>query len=109
MEAARVLLLLGATRLFPFTAAQQFTDTLLGLDYPGLSENCLEALNSTVTACPSFLIQVSVNNPRLNSEELQALCNNGCLESLRSVRQIIQNGCNTNKDVVQFDGVVFPG
>ena len=89
--------------------AQQFEDKVMGLDYPEISENCLEALNTTVPNCPSFLIRVSVDNPRLNSEQLTALCTPNCRTALTSVRQTIASGCNLDTDIVEFDGVAWPG
>lgn len=89
--------------------AQQFEDTVMGLDYPGASENCMEALSTIAPNCPSFLIGVSVNNPRLDSEQLAALCTPACRTALTNVRQTIASGCNLDTDVVEFDGVIWPG
>lgn len=86
--------------------AQQFKDTAMELDYPGVSENCMEALNTTAPNCPSFLIGVSATNPRLDSEQLTALCTPACRTALTNVRQTIALGFNLDTDVVEFDGVI---
>ncbi|OBT53418.1 hypothetical protein VE04_07002 [Pseudogymnoascus sp. 24MN13] len=86
--------------------AQQFKDTAMELDYPGVSENCMEALNTTAPNCPSFLIGVSATNPRLDSEQFTALCTPACRTALTNVRQTIALGCNLDTDVVEFDGVI---
>ena len=89
--------------------AQQFQDIQLGLDYPDVSEQCLDALNTTVTNCPSFLIGASVDNPRLDSERLAALCTPACRTGLTNARSTIAAGCNKASDTITIDGVVFPG
>lgn len=89
--------------------AQQFEDTVMELDCLGISENCMEALNSNAPNCPSFLIGVSVNNPRLDLEQLTALCTLACHTALTNVRQTISSGCNLDTDVVEFDGVIWSG
>lgn len=100
-------LLLGLLNVFAY--AQQFEDIVMGLDYPGVSENCAEALNTTMPGCPSFLIRVSVDNPRLNSDQLTNLCTSRCRSSMTSVRQVIASTCNKNTDVVNIDDVIWPG
>ncbi|KAK0724574.1 hypothetical protein B0H67DRAFT_641092 [Lasiosphaeris hirsuta] len=89
--------------------SQQFTDVTLGHDaYPGLSEQCYEALNTTVQSCPGFLAVNSVEMPRLASSMLDALCTPGCRSSLTSVRSIIASGCAANTDVIAVGRVVYP-
>ena len=109
MAGTRSLSLLLLAFLMSSAYAQQFKDMAMGLDYPGISKNCVQALNTTVPNCPSFLIGVSVDNPRLNSEQLSALCTPNCRNALTRVRRTIASGCNLNTDVVEFDGVVWPG
>jgi hypothetical protein len=41
------------------TTAQQFSDVPLPVNYPGISDGCFDALNTTVT-CPAFLIDISI-------------------------------------------------
>ena len=62
--------------------AQQFIDMTLGHDiYPGLGEQCYEALNTTVKNCPGFLAVHVVEMPRLASPMLDALCTPDCRSS----------------------------
>lgn len=89
--------------------AQQFQDVIMGIAWPGLSETCVNALNTTVPSCPSFLIRASVDNPRLDSEQLTALCTTSCRTDLTSVRGTIASACNPTTDVIKLDGVVYPG
>ena len=89
--------------------AQQFTDITLGhAAYPGLNEQCYEALNTTVQSCPGFLAVHSVEMPRLASPILDALCTPGCKSSLTSVRGVIALGCAANTDVIEMGRVVYP-
>ncbi|KAK1752213.1 carbohydrate-binding module family 50 protein [Echria macrotheca] len=88
--------------------AQQFQDVVMGIAWPGLSESCVTALNTTVPNCPSFLIRVSVDNPRLDEEQLEDLCTTSCRTDLTTVRGTIASACNPTTDVIQLDGVVYP-
>ncbi|KAK3946802.1 hypothetical protein QBC32DRAFT_248799 [Pseudoneurospora amorphoporcata] len=88
---------------------QQLNGTIRGLDYPGLSSGCLTALNTTVAACPAFLASVSVDNPRLNTDQLSALCTTACRTGLTSVRSTIAAACKAAADTIELpDGVVYP-
>jgi hypothetical protein len=90
--------------------AQQFNDTVLGnRAYPGLSDQCTEALNTTVKDCPSFMAAASVDMPRLDSSSLDTLCTSACQSSLTSVRNVIAKGCRADKDVIEIRSVVYPG
>lgn len=89
--------------------AQQFVDVTLGHDaYPGLSEQCYEALNTTVQSCPGFLAVDLVEMPRLASPMLDALCTPSCSSSLRSVRGVIASGCTADTDIIAMGRVVYP-
>ncbi|KAK6950779.1 hypothetical protein Daesc_007304 [Daldinia eschscholtzii] len=88
--------------------SQQFEDITLGLDYPGISDACIDALNTTVSKCPGFLVSVSIDNPRLNSEQLSSLCTSDCRTSLTNARKTIASGCNQKSDTLTLDGVVWP-
>ncbi|KAK2013707.1 LysM domain-containing protein [Colletotrichum eremochloae] len=91
------------------TNAQQFADVTLGHDaYPGLSDTCYEALNTTVGDCPGFVAVNMVEMPRLASPMLEALCTPGCKSSLASVRSIIASGCAADTDVIAMGRVVYP-
>lgn len=88
---------------------QQFEGTFRGIGYPGLSDGCLNALNTTIKACPLLLADAALDNPRLNSEQLTELCTASCYSSLSSVRDTISVGCNAPNDTIEFDSVVYPG
>lgn len=89
--------------------AQQFSDVLISSSgYPGLTDQCAEALNSTVQSCPGFLAEASVDMPRLDSTSLEALCTSACRSSLESVRNTIASGCGASQDVIMVDAVVYP-
>lgn len=89
--------------------AQRFDNLALGVDYPGISDVCADALNTTLTGCPSLLASVAVDNPRLSSDQLLELCTSGCQTSLRDVRQGIANACDQDSDIISYDGVDWPG
>lgn len=89
--------------------AQIFDNLALGVDYPGISDACADALNSTLSGCPSLLASVSIDNPRLTSDQLSELCTSECRTSLQDVRQEIANACNQDSDIISYDGIDWPG
>ena len=78
------------------------------MNYPGISEACARALKTTVSRCPSFLGEVSGDNPRLTSEQLAELCTSDCHASLTSVQEAIATGCN-KADSIFLNGIDQPG
>ncbi|KAI1860784.1 uncharacterized protein JN550_011246 [Neoarthrinium moseri] len=102
-------LLVNIISSFSTAEAQQFPDGLLGYSsYPGLSDSCAEALNTTVASCSVFLASVAVDMPRLASSLLDVLCTADCRSSLTSVRNVIAAGCSTSTDVLEIGSVVYP-
>lgn len=100
----------GLLSTFAIANAQQFSDGLLGYHvYPGLSDQCAEALNTTITNCASFLATVAVDMPRLDSRSLETLCTATCRSSLSSVRGTIASRCRGNTDVLEIESIVYPG
>lgn len=89
--------------------AQVFPNLLLGIDYPGISDSCSTALNTTLTSCPSLLGSVSVDNPRLDSDSLALLCTSDCQSELTSVRQTIASGCDLASDIITYEDIDYPG
>lgn len=92
-----------------FTSAQKLGDLPLSPNWQNVSESCVEALNTTVSDCPSFLGVVSVNTPRLKSDQLEQLCTQACKTSLADVRVTIEAGCDSHTDTMEWEGVVWPG
>lgn len=105
------VLLVGILSHVDVIMGQQFSDALLAnYAYPGLSDHCVEAINTTVSNCPAFLAAASVDMPRLDSSSLDALCTSACRSSLTSVRSVIASGCrDKTTDVITIDSVVYPG
>jgi hypothetical protein len=117
--------------VFLSTQAQQFSDLPLNASWPGVSNSCFQALNTTVSCpgipgtwlywvcCFSFTFldpNVCLNpatkfrsNPRMSPEKLTALCVPACLASLNSVRQTIQRACTLSADIINSDGITYPG
>jgi hypothetical protein len=89
--------------------AQIFDNLALGIEYPGISDACADALNSTLSGCPSLLASVSIDNPRLSSGQLVDLCTSECQTSLRDVHLIIAKACGQNSDIISYDNVDWPG
>lgn len=89
--------------------AQRFDEFMLAVDYPGIGDTCADALNTTVSNCPYFLGSVSIDNPRLDSDQLSLLCTSDCRTSLTSVRQTIATGCNQDSDIISLDDIDWPG
>lgn len=102
-----VLFLLALSFWAQCLTAQVFENGRFSVDYPGISETCKQALNTTVK-CPSSLGDVSEGNPRLTSEQLSELCTSDCQASLTDVRRTIAHGCN-NTDVITYEAVDWPG
>ncbi|KAH7073207.1 LysM domain-containing protein [Paraphoma chrysanthemicola] len=90
------------------THAQQLDGYSRSVNYPGLSNGCLTALNTTVANCPSLLNTASIDNPRLNSEQLTALCTTSCRDALTNARTTIKAGCSAPNDTITVDAVVYP-
>jgi len=88
---------------------QRFEGIETSVDYPGLEDQCQQALNTTVTGCPAFLGSISVDNPRLTSDQLSWLCTSDCQASLHSVQKTIANACGAESDTISYDGTDWPG
>jgi hypothetical protein len=89
--------------------AQQLEGINQSVAYPGLSDGCMDALNTTVASCPIFLDTASVDSPRLNSEQLASLCTVPCQSAMASVTSTIKSGCSAPNDTITIDAVVYPG
>jgi hypothetical protein len=109
MKVFRTKLLKPLAVLIIGTHAQQLDGYYRSVSYPGLSNGCLTALNTTVANCPSLLNTASVDNPRLNSEQLDALCTTPCRSALTNARNTIKAGCSAPNDTIIVDAVVYPG
>lgn len=99
-----ILLVLGHTII-----AQQLEGLISPVNYPGISDSCSQALNTTVANCPAFLRGIALDNPRLTSDQLSYLCTSDCHTSLINVRKTIADGCNAKSDVIFFEGIDWPG
>ena len=126
-----------AALLLPSGYAQQFSDLPIPPSWPGISNACFDALNTTVS-CPGFLGVVSIksvqrlhafssfllsscesvkiarpdlmdSNERLAPQNLTSLCVASCLTSLNNIRGIIQQGCTASADQIVYDDVTYPG
>jgi hypothetical protein len=95
------------------TAAQQFSDVPQPVNYPGISDGCFHALNTTVKSPGRFLPSISIeyvsfavfvyatpclitdlsSNPLLTSDQLSELCTPECESTLNTVRGIVAQGC----------------
>ncbi|KAK3177856.1 hypothetical protein K4F52_009408 [Lecanicillium sp. MT-2017a] len=107
----RALTLALLATILPFVGianAQTFSDAVVGHAYPGISDECAEALNTTVTNCPAYLAWAAEEMPRLVPSALDALCTTACKSSLTSVRGDIASGCGGDSDVMEVDSVVYP-
>lgn len=89
--------------------AQQFDTLVFGIDYPGISEACHEALNTTLTGCPSLLATVAIDFPRLRLDQIPLLCTADCRASLTRVQEIIAAGCGNHTNTITVDEIVWPG
>jgi len=106
--------------------AQQLTDAYIPMSYPGLGDNCLEALNTSVS-CPAYLSPLSVkyvtlseriksyrnshhvSGAILNSNQTEALCVPSCRSSLSNAREKIAAACTGQGDNITFNDIAYPG
>ena len=82
--------------------SQQFNGPQFLVDYTGISELCVQALNTTLSACPPFLLTSASDNFRLPGDRLELLCQSECLDSLNTVRN--KNIWKSYGDLAQADG-----
>ncbi|KAB8227370.1 uncharacterized protein BDW43DRAFT_247217 [Aspergillus alliaceus] len=86
---------------------QQPAGTQMFVNYPGLSDGCMEALATTVS-CPPFLPVISQNNAVLDEDTVRELCVAGCYSSLKAARATIQAACTASTDMIVYEGVAYP-
>jgi hypothetical protein len=89
------------------TAAQQFADHPFSSVYPGMSDTCASALNTTIE-CPALLGIVSYTYDILSEDQLVSICIPECRKSLENVRSIIKSSCGAQTDVMMHGNVAYP-
>ncbi|KAI7559619.1 hypothetical protein KC343_g10058, partial [Hortaea werneckii] len=108
MTCSRKLFIALAASTVHVVQAQQLKDGHPAfMSYPGISNACETALNTTVD-CPAFLQRVSVNNAILDLDQVQALCTGSCVTDLQSARSDIASACTADTDVIVYDNVAYP-
>ncbi|KAI7494236.1 hypothetical protein KC367_g8157 [Hortaea werneckii] len=108
MTCSRKLFIAFAASTVHVVQAQQLKDGHPAfMSYPGISNACETALNTTVD-CPAFLQRVSVNNAILDLDQVQALCTGSCVTDLQSARSDIASACTADTDVIVYDNVAYP-
>ncbi|KAF2228098.1 hypothetical protein BDZ85DRAFT_301033 [Elsinoe ampelina] len=90
------------------TTAQQLDGVTHAVDYPGMSADCMTALNTTVAGCPFFLSDAAIDNMRLAPQQSTELCTAQCQSSLVAVRDTISKSCSGPSDVIQYEGITWP-
>ena len=89
-------------------AAQRFNDGYgFNTNFPGVSDGCKDAMNSTV-ACDSFLADARENYIQFSSEELDKICAQGCVDSLKEYRSKVEETCSAETDVIVIDEIAYP-
>ncbi|KAH6687318.1 hypothetical protein F5X68DRAFT_207197 [Plectosphaerella plurivora] len=103
--------------LLPFLSfhvdAQQFQDYLQPYDSFGLSDACFEAVNTTLTTCPSWLVEHAgfsgASFDILPENALVSLCGGSCLSEMASLKTMISRACTQSTDImVPPEGVAYP-
>lgn len=89
--------------------SQQFNGSQFFIDFTGISEPCVLAINTTLSACPPSLLDSADNNFRLPADKLARLCQNECLNSLNVVRDKIISSCNSTSDLLTWQARKWPG
>lgn len=103
------LLLLGSASPSLCQDDAAYTTLNLGGVLSTWSTSCIDAMNTTITPCPSLLLESSILNYRLDSDELAALCTSDCKSALSSTRQTILQSCTAANDVIDLEGTFFSG
>ncbi|KAK2764377.1 hypothetical protein FQN54_009071 [Arachnomyces sp. PD_36] len=89
-------------------AAQLFSDgSGFNANYPGISDDCKEALNRTV-ACDSFLADGPDNYVQLSTEELDKICVPDCPDALEEFRSHAEEKCSAESDIIVIDDIAYP-
>lgn len=91
-------------------------------DNLGLSDNCLAAVNATVSSCPGWLPDYvsggyaftaackGASFELLPSDVLTSLCEPSCAEDLEATRTAIKGACTADTDVfVLGRDIAYPG
>jgi hypothetical protein len=100
-----ILLLLGSG--VQQNAAQQFPNSNIDADYPGLSSGCATAVNPVLN-CDDVLADTSLTFPYLTDARLTNLCTTSCSNSLRLARQNIVKACTAPTDVIVDGTTIYP-
>ncbi|TPX15256.1 uncharacterized protein E0L32_004533 [Thyridium curvatum] len=94
--------------IFPILSwAQQLNGTYMNVDYPGLSDGCKKALNTSV-ACPLLLSNRALSNNILDLDSAKALCVDSCYRSLQTAKTAIVAACKASSDTIIFSGSAQP-
>jgi hypothetical protein len=119
------LTLWGAFLCYNVSLAQQLSGSQMWMNYPGLSSQCLQALNTTVS-CSLVLNSLSSRQVRVklerssslttgysgrlaDSDAVNALCADSCSQSLQNARTTIKAACTHASDILVFNQVAYPG
>lgn len=98
----------------PFAQAQQFLEpNTQSYDVLGLSDACVEVLNTKLQQCDHLLFErtdrsTSNSVSVLPREELEQICRPECREELHALRVKILDTCTDPQDVVHHSGTVYP-
>ncbi|OAL43793.1 hypothetical protein IQ07DRAFT_523494 [Pyrenochaeta sp. DS3sAY3a] len=91
--------------------AQQISGAALPFDLLGLSDKCLNAVNQTITSCPSWLPSFAGTGDAsfdlLSEKSLTQLCGTTCAQDLETSKKAIKAACTSSKDVMSPSGGVF--
>ncbi|KAL0933646.1 LysM domain-containing protein [Colletotrichum truncatum] len=91
--------------------AQQFPRHITSYESLGLSSKCFEALNTTVDCSGRLGWHVRSESPRINildADGIDAICTEGCKQSLMNLRSKIQNDCDAVEDVLDHNLFLYP-
>ena len=88
-------------------SAQHFIGGSMSVEQPGFGPECVAALNSSI-ACPAFLLDWSAPQATPSFNNLEALCSDECLKSLKDAQAYIEGNCTAESEVMVSDGNTYP-
>ncbi|KAF2165150.1 hypothetical protein M409DRAFT_24539 [Zasmidium cellare ATCC 36951] len=93
---------------FPdFVTTQHFHRISVPVNYPGITERCYTALNSTLDCAP-WLWEFTHEPTYLTLDQVQSICTPSCYESLINAQEAASSACITKADVI-WDGQKLRG
>jgi hypothetical protein len=87
--------------------AQVFSNSVVDVNFTGLSLPCLNSLNGSITCDDSLPTAIWDPSVYLDNDQLTSLCNSTCSTSLQGYRNSVVSAC-TSSDIIVIGGLAYP-